>query len=134
MLLSIDTVNLSGDPQGGLFIGDVSGAERRRGLRIRQHRPIKAYIPSACKFIGGQTEDVSSSGLRVTMPLTSMLRSGDLLNIHVGLSEGGQPLANRRDMVLARVIWVDVPADANSRTLSAGLEWTSSIAAHADAA
>ncbi|MGA2233659.1 MAG: PilZ domain-containing protein [Tepidisphaeraceae bacterium] len=134
MMLSFDPMNLAGDPEGGLFIGDAGGAERRKGLRIRQHRPIKAYVPTACRFIGGQTEDVSSSGLRVTMPHTSMIRSGDLLNIHVGLSEGGQPLANRRDMMLARVVWVDEPADASSRTLSAGLEWTSSIAAHLDAA
>ena len=33
------------------------GAERRRGLRIRQNRPIKVLEPATSRYFGGQTED-----------------------------------------------------------------------------
>ena len=39
--------------------------ERRRGLRIRQHRPVKIFEPSIARYFGGRTEDISSAGLRI---------------------------------------------------------------------
>src|ERR1700728_3619434 len=44
--------------------GADSGIERRRGLRIQQNRPIKVYEHTASRYFGGQTQDVSSTGLR----------------------------------------------------------------------
>ena len=38
--------------------------ERRRGLRIRQNRPVKVYEPTSARYFGGQTCDISSTGLR----------------------------------------------------------------------
>lgn len=109
-----------------------SGAERRRGLRISQNRPIKVYEPWSTRYIGGQTHDVSATGLRIELPVSAPVKEGKLLSIHVGLSDDGQSLANRRQMIPARVVWVDrSPGQAR---LTAGVEFLASIAAHLDAA
>ena len=113
---------------------ETSEAERRRGLRVRQQRPIKVFEPVSGRYLGGRTEDVSATGLRVTLPLSSAVREGCTLTVHVGLSEHGNALANRRQMMPARIVWVDRPADLSTRTLSAGIEFITNIAAHLDAA
>jgi hypothetical protein len=117
-----------------------AGMERRRGLRIQQARPIKVYEPTSSRYFGGQTQDVSSTGLRLELPSNIAVRPGKLLTIHVGLSESGQALANRRNMIPARVVWVKRgpagdPTDFNApRTISAGVEFLASISAQLDAA
>jgi len=114
--------------------------ERRRGLRIRQHRPIKVYEPSSARFIGGQTHDVSATGLKIELPASAPVQVGKLLSIHVGIGEQGTPLANRRQMIPARVVWVSRGGDFSGPTirsmprLTAGVEFLASIAAHLDAA
>ena len=62
------------------------------------------------------------------------IRPGKLLSVHVGLSDQGGALANRRQMIPARIVWVDRSNDFSSRTLSAGIEFLASIAAQLDAA
>jgi hypothetical protein len=111
-----------------------SGAERRRGARFKQTHPIKVYEPGISRYFGGQTHDVSSTGLRLELPSAMPVRPGKLLSVHVGLSEQGQPLANRRQMIPARIVWVDRSADLSQRTLSAGIEFLASISAQLDAA
>jgi len=111
-----------------------SGIERRRGMRLQQARPIKVYEPGVSRYFGGQTQDVSSTGLRLELPSAMPVRPGKLLSVHVGLSEQGQALANRRQMIPARVVWVDRSTDLSHRTLSAGIEFLASIAAQLDAA
>ncbi|HEY7088485.1 MAG TPA: PilZ domain-containing protein [Tepidisphaeraceae bacterium] len=108
-----------------------SGAERRRGLRISQNRPIKVYEPWSSRYIGGQTHDVSATGLRIELPVSAPVQVGKLLSIHVGLSTQGDSLANRRQMIPARVVWVE---RGDSARLRAGVEFLASIAAHRDAA
>jgi hypothetical protein len=110
---------------------DQNAAERRRGLRIMQNRPIKVYEPTSSRFIGGQTCDVSTTGLRIEMPLSAPVKPGKLLSIHVGLSHHGESLANRRQMLPARVVWVNRDA---GKLMTAGVEFLASIAAHLDAA
>jgi hypothetical protein len=110
------------------------GSERRRGLRIRQHRPIKIFEPITHRYFGGQTEDLSATGLRIELPLATPVRPGKLLNVHVGLGEHGESLANRRKMIPARVVWVSRSPDLATGRLMAGVEFISSIAAHLDAA
>ena len=110
------------------------GSERRRGLRIRQHRPIKIFEPTTHRYFGGQTEDLSATGLRIELPLATPVRPGKLLNVHVGLGEHGESLANRRKMIPARVVWVSRSPDLATGRLMAGVEFISSIAAHLDAA
>jgi hypothetical protein len=114
-------------------LDDLSGAERRRGLRIRQTRPVKIHDPGAARYFGGQTQDVSATGLRLAVPAASPVRVGRMLNIHVGLSESGQSLANRRQMMPARVVWVNQPAPGQN-ALTIGVEFLATIAAHLDAA
>jgi PilZ domain len=112
--------------------GDA-GSERRRGLRIRQNRPVKVLDPVAAKYFGGQTQDISATGLRLELPAWTPLRMGQILTVHVGLSKSGQTLANRRQMLPARVVWINRGAAAQGR-VEAGVEFTSTIAAHLDAA
>ncbi|MGD0461719.1 MAG: PilZ domain-containing protein [Tepidisphaeraceae bacterium] len=121
-----------GIPKGDAQIDD--GIERRRGLRISQARPIKVFEPTATRYFGGQTLDVSSTGLRLELPASMCVRPGKLLSVHVGLSETGQPLANRRQMIPARVIWVNRSSQSSARTISAGVEFLATIAAQRDAA
>ena len=112
-----------------------AATERRRGFRIRQNRPVKVYEPTTSRYFGGQTEDVSATGLRVELPAYAPVREGDVLNIHVGVSpQFGQALAHRRQMIPARVVWVARDAGRLDAKLEAGVEFLSSIAAHLDAA
>ena len=121
------------DEQDTLLMDDTSGTERRRGLRIRQNRPVKVYEPTTSRYFGGQTEDISVTGLRVELPAYAPVRVGEVLSIHVGLNQTGQTLANRRGMIPARVVWVS-RANRIGGKLEAGVEFLASIAAHLDAA
>jgi hypothetical protein len=108
-------------------------AERRRGLRIHQLRPVKVFEPTTARYYGGQTQDVSSTGLRLELPMSAMIRPGKIISIHVGVGDSGEPLANRRQMIPARVVWVERPRGFGAK-LAAGIEFVASIAAHLDAA
>lgn len=121
----------------GLHAADVATeepAERRRGLRIRQSRPVKIFEPTGSRYFGGQTEDISSTGLRIELPAHANVRPGATLSIHVGLSHKGESLANRRQMIPARVVWVSRHKSRKNSRLEAGVEFLARIAAHLDAA
>jgi hypothetical protein len=109
------------------------GSERRRGLRIAQNRPVKVLGMQGGKYFGGQTQDVSSTGLRLELPAHAAVRCGETLSIHVGLNSSGGMLANRRQMIPARVVWIRKP-QGNARTFMAGVEFASTLSAQADAA
>src|SRR5947209_6564527 len=81
--------------------------ERRRGMRVRQHRPVKLFDPAANRYLAGQTHDVSSTGLCVDLSRAFPLEEGHVVCVHVGLSDHGSLLANRRNMIPARVVWID---------------------------
>ncbi len=119
----------------GLQMGSMEedGAERRRGLRILQNRPVKVLDSVGGKYFGGQTQDVSATGLRIELPAHAKVRCGENLSIHVGLSISGQSLANRRSMIPARVVWVS-RYNPQRKTITAGVEFASSISAQLDAA
>ena len=123
-----------------LLIADAAGSEeqgslpeRRRGLRIRQNRPIKVFEPSADRYFPGQTEDISSARLRIKLPAFAPIRPGRLLNVHVGHNQS-DAFANRRHMIPARVIWIDRQSEVSSGRLLAGLEFLARAAAVVDAA
>ena len=113
---------------------DSDGTERRRGLRIRQSRPVKVYEPTTARYFGGQTGDISATGLRIELPAFVPVRIGEVLSIHVGPNQSGMPLANRRQMIPARVVWVNRSGRRVDGKLEAGVEFLASIAAHLDAA
>jgi hypothetical protein len=112
---------------------DTDGSERRRGLRIQQNRPIKVLGTIGGKYFGGQTMDISSSGLRIELPAHASVRCGETLSIHVGLNTDGNALANRRQMIPARVVWLN-RQNNNRKTITAGVEFAVSIGAQLDAA
>ena len=111
-----------------------SHAERRRGLRVRQNRPVKIFEPLGSRYFGGQTEDISSTGLRIELPAYAPVLPGETLSIHVGLSSRGETLANRRQMIPVRVVWVNRDTADTSGKLEAGVEFLANIAARRDAA
>jgi hypothetical protein len=106
--------------------------ERRRGLRIGQQRPVKVYEPSSTRFVGGQTFDISATGLRIELPVSAPVQVGKVVSIHVGLNNTGETLANRRSMIPARVVWID-RSNGGAR-MTAGVEFLATIAAHREAA
>src|SRR5687768_13371475 len=108
--------------------------ERRRGLRVRQQRPVKVYEPAGARYFGGQTEDISATGLRVELPAFAAVRVGEALSIYVGTNDKGQALANRRQMIPARVVWVNRGGGSRLGTIEAGVEFITGIAARLDAA
>lgn len=109
-------------------------AERRRGLRIRQKRPVKVLEPHLGRYYGGQTADISSTGLRIELPASTPLEPGALLTIHVGLTQAGESLANRRGMIPARVVWIDRRLQSPRDRIVLGVEFVTSMAAQSDAA
>lgn len=110
-------------------------SERRRGLRIRQNRPLKVFEPTTSRYFGGQTCDISSTGLRIELPASMPVREGHVVTIHVGLDGSGQALANRRTMIPAKIVWVERSVGASNKPqVMAGVEFVASIAAHLDAA
>lgn len=111
---------------------ESSSAERRRGLRVHQNRPVKVFEPTIGRYIGGQTEDISATGLRLELPASAPIVPGKLLTVHVGLNHDGMALAHRRNMLPARVVWINRTVGAAK--LSAGVEFLASISAHLDAA
>ena len=113
---------------------EIPGTERRRGLRVQQNRPVKIFERSASRYFGGQTQDISTTGLRIELPASTPVVPGKLLSIHVGLGHDGHALANRRQMIPARVVWVDRSATLQGGRLMAGVEFLASTAAHLDAA
>src|SRR4051794_39951526 len=106
--------------------------ERRRGLRIRQNRAIKVFEPAASRYFGGQTHDISSSGLRLKLPLATPVRPGRIVNIHVSSENDG--LGNHRQMLPARIIWIDREGDRIPGRMVAGVEFLSAVAAQANVA
>ncbi len=112
----------------------ATGAERRRGLRIEQARPIKVFDPMTSRYFGGQTCDVSATGLRIELPASMPVREGKTISVHVGLNDQGQALANRRAMIPAKIVWIDRSMDSQNPKVMAGVEFVVSIAAHLDAA
>jgi hypothetical protein len=132
MLLISEPVRLAQTDDEFELAGE--GVERRRGLRIREKRPVKVFDSAAAKYFGGQTEDISATGLRIELPSYAPVEPGDTLSVHVGLNRKGESLANRRQMIPARVVWVNRDDKRICGRLEVGIEFLSSIAARLDAA
>ena len=130
MLLNSSTALLE---QASADAKDETGQDRRRGMRIREKRPVKVYQPVVGRYFGGQTEDISSSGLRIELPMGMPLRVGGLVTVHVGVTGKGDLLAHRRSMLPARIVWINRLAGKQAR-LEAGVELLNAVAAQADAA
>jgi hypothetical protein len=107
--------------------------ERRRGFRFRQDRPVKIFEPAVSRYFGGKTQDLSPSGLRLELPLSTPVRAGRIINIHVGNYDPGEEIVSNRDMVPARIIWID-RTEAIRGKLIAGVEFLKRAALAMDAA
>ncbi len=114
--------------------GTPAMTERRRGLRIRQCRPIKVYEPRTARYFPGRTADISATGLRVKLPLSVPLIPGSILSLHIGTDKAGNTLAPRCHMTDARVIWTRRDSASPLGQLLAGLELLSTAAIQVEAA
>jgi hypothetical protein len=97
----------------------AKNTDRRQGLRIPQTRPVKIFHPAANRYIPAQTLDLSPTGLRLTLPASTPLAAGALLQIHVAPSSSS-PLAAKRSMTPAKVVWID----RSTTQLQVGLQYT----------
>jgi len=134
LLLNQTKTENKNNTQGGLRRGAESGMDRRRGLRISQARPIKVFEPMTARYFGGQTCDISSTGLKIELPASNLVTAGRTISVHVGVSDKGQALANRRAMMPARVVWVVPTGAPGSGRVMAGVEFVVSMEAHLSAA
>ncbi|MFI5379314.1 MAG: PilZ domain-containing protein [Tepidisphaerales bacterium] len=107
--------------------------ERRRGFRIPQDRPVKVYEPAVGRYYGGKTHDLSGTGLRIELPVSTPLVAGRIVNLHIGNYEPGESLVADREMVPARVIWLDRNDMVRGRLL-AGVQLLKRAAMAMDAA
>jgi hypothetical protein len=103
-------------------------------MRVREQRPVKVYEMASTRFFGGQTQDISGTGLRVELPAWVPVRPGGLLLVHVGQNRGGAALANRKSMIPTRVVWMKRETDLRGAVVTAGLEFSVAIEARLDAA
>jgi len=55
------------------------------GCGSAQARPIRVYGASGAIYFGGQTEDISATGLRIELPASAQVHPGNVVSIHVGL-------------------------------------------------
>src|SRR5688500_20357425 len=104
---------------------DTSGSDRRRGLRIRQSRPVKVLDLGNMRITGGITRDVSVTGLCIELPIFAGVRAGKIINVHVGLDGVGQTRANRKQMLPAKVVWVE-----RGERPTAGVQFLANTATH----
>ena len=133
LMLTTDCNTESHGAEAAIDASSDSGAERRRGLRIAQHRLVKIFEPVGGRYFGGETQDVSATGLRIELPASVTIRSGENINIHVGLNHFGQSLPNRKQMMPAKIVWVK-RGNLQQPRIEVGVEFLSNIAAHLDAA
>ncbi len=94
---------------------------------------MKVYEPRTSRYFPGRTADISASGLRLKLPLSTPVVAGSMLCLHIGLDEPGDALASRRHMLEARVIWTRRDNNGPESQLTAGLELlsTATIQVHA---
>lgn len=105
--------------------------DRRRGGRVNQSRPVAVYEPYASRFYGGETLDVSATGMKLRLAGWVKLPVGRIIDLHAGTETGGLPLANRRRAILCRVVWARLDETGEKPQMVAGVEFLSSINAEA---
>lgn len=107
--------------------------ERRTGFRIPQDRPIKLLEPKLNKYFGGKTHDSSESGLRIELPSSTPLAVGHVVNLALGNYASGQGLSHGREMIPAKIVWLNRSALVPGKLL-AGVQFLQSASMAVSAA
>jgi hypothetical protein len=110
-----------------------SKSERRQGFRIPQDRPIKLLEPKLNKYFGGKTHDSSQSGLKIELPSSTPLAVGRIVNLALGNYQSGQGLAHNREMIPAKIVWINRNALVPGKLL-AGVQFLQTAAMAVSAA
>lgn len=102
---------------------DTMVIERRYGSRVKIARPIKVVDLANGRHIAGRSRDVSSSGMRLEIPMTNGLKVGDAVHVDVGMLSGIGPLTGRPRVIPARVVWLQRQTKMLRPLLTAGVEF-----------
>jgi len=56
--------------------------EQRKDTRTNLSWPVSIWLPEANRFFNGRSANVSKTGVFVSLPMTTPVRSGDLVEIN----------------------------------------------------
>lgn len=56
--------------------------EQREDMRTTLSWPVSVWLPGANRFFNGRSANVSKTGVFVSLPVTTPVRTGDLLEIN----------------------------------------------------
>lgn len=100
---------------------EAEGADRRRGMRIALDRPVKLLEPRLRRYIAGRTRDASASGLKLELPGSAPLGVGARVQVLLGI-DGDAAVASQREMLPARIVWMQRGSVGARQRLLAGVE------------
>lgn len=104
---------------------DTMMIERRHGgSRVKIARPIRVVELCSGRHIAGRSRDISSTGMRLEIPVSNTLRPGDAVQVDVGTLSGIGPLTGRRRVIAARVVWVNRQHKMLRPLLTLGVEFS----------
>jgi hypothetical protein len=106
----------------GESIADDARSDRRRGLRVPRKRPVKVFDPVSGRYFPGITLDISGTGLRLGLPLSMPVFEGRVVTVVVGTDVGRDGLTQRKQMIPARIVWLD-RRPGTSREVRCGVEF-----------
>ena len=116
-------VDYSGSSAGYADFAERMVLERRVGSRVKIARPIKVVDLANGRHIAGRSRDVSSTGMRLELPMTNGMRPGDTVHVDVGMLSGLGPLTGKPRVIPARVVWVNRQHKMLRPLLTAGVEF-----------
>ena len=61
--------------------------EQRNGLRTILSWPVSIWLPDANRFFNGRSNNISKTGVFVTLPLTTPIREGHIVEINFPRTE-----------------------------------------------
>jgi hypothetical protein len=102
---------------------DPLSLERRVAARVRLSRPVRVIALSSGRHMAGKSRDVSSTGMRLELPVSNAIVEGEAVQLDIGSLAGVGPLRSRRSVVAARVVWVKRENKLVRPMLTAGVEF-----------
>ncbi len=117
------TIAMTSPFEEGFVSTQSMSIDRRRGSRIKLARPIKIVVLGSGRHMAGRSRDVSSTGMKLEVPMSNSIIEGQTIHVHVGSLAGMGPLANRCSVIPARVVWVRRESKLVRPMLTAGVEF-----------
>ncbi|UCE98861.1 MAG: PilZ domain-containing protein [Planctomycetota bacterium] len=61
--------------------------EQRREARMKLSWPVSLWLPDANRFFNGRSANISKTGVFITMPMTTPLRTGSTVEVNFPRTE-----------------------------------------------